>query len=444
MNLEQLKNQKLLFLGRSTLFSDTEISNFLAQHDIEFSRSYEDNDYIVEHRMINPVEEELSNQAYEAGATFYKMEEFEETMSASLDTNSILMAIKLSHDSKRIQRMLANEYISDELFIKLLNLYQWEEESFGDSAGDRDILTFTLKRFLRLKPNEVDLYYSPLSLHKLAKESQNEALLLALINFPEVSFLQKDKSKITLREALAQSPYITSKIAKKLLSFRDENTAFFIAINEAVELDILKALYERSQTINQALASNGSIDDELFNKLLDEHEILSKYQFISSERYDLLKNLPNALIILSTNSKLDSNVVEMLLNTQEEAILQNLLLNSNLTPHQIEALYAQNSPNLHPAIAQNPKTSHKILEVLYRLQSSEVNIALALNPSTPIFILEELFKQEQFEINRSLAANPSTPLEILNILKIDTRLRNELTHNKTFTDSIVKSQGLYW
>ncbi|MBN2826217.1 MAG: hypothetical protein JXQ76_12880, partial [Campylobacterales bacterium] len=127
MNLKNLKNQTLLFLGKSTMFSDREISNFLAQYDIEFSRTYENNHYIVEHRLINPVEEEYSNQAYEAGATFYKMEEFEKAMSASLDANSVLMAIKLSQDSERIQRMLSNEYISDELFIKLLNLYKWEE-----------------------------------------------------------------------------------------------------------------------------------------------------------------------------------------------------------------------------------------------------------------------------------------------------------------------------
>ncbi|MEA2028490.1 MAG: hypothetical protein U9N49_05895, partial [Campylobacterota bacterium] len=108
-----------------------------------------------------------------------------------------------------------------------------------------------------------------------------------------------------------------------------------------------------------------------------------------------------------------------------------------------ETLFYKDDKSLYPYIAQNPKTPIEIIEALYEHNIDEVNIALASNPSTPTLILEALYKDD-FELHKALASNPSTPLEILNILKIDTRLRNELTHNKTFTDSIVKSQGLYW
>jgi len=443
MNLEELKNKTLLFLGKSMIFSDTEISNFLATHDIGFSRSYEGQQHVIEHRMINPVEEDISNMAYEAKANFYKMEEFERAMSEMLDINSVLMAIKLSNDNERIKRMLANEYINDALYIKLLNLYEWEEESFGDSTSDRDVLTHTLKRFLDLNFNETDLYFSPLSLLKLAKESHNGELLLALVNFPKVSFLQKNKSKLTLREALAQSRYIDRKVTKKLLSFKDASIEFFIASNEVVELDILKALFDKSKEVNQALASNESIDDALFFQLLGEYAILLKYQPINMERYAKVQEIQGANLILSTNHNIDRAVIEELVNQKDEAINQNLLLNPNLDSTVIERLFAIENPILYPNIAQNPNTPIEIIEALYEHDISEVNIALAGNPSTPTLILEALYKDD-FELHKALASNPSTPLEILNILKIDTRLRNELTHNKTFTDSIVKSQGLYW
>jgi len=67
---------------------------------------------------------------------------------------------------------------------------------------------------------------------------------------------------------------------------------------------------------------------------------------------------------------------------------------------------------------------------------------MASNPSTPVVILRELFDPNIYEINEKLVANPSLPIELLNILKIDTRLRNALTSNKTFTDSITKRLGL--
>ncbi|KIM06292.1 MAG: hypothetical protein KU38_13160 [Sulfurovum sp. FS08-3] len=443
MKIEQFTNQTLLFLGKSELFGDKEIINFLTPKGIGFGRSYEGQKHIVAHRTINPLEEDISHRAYEMGATFYTMEAFEKAMSDNLDSNALLMSIKLSHDNQRLRRMLLNEHLSDELYLKLLNLYGWEEESFGDSSNDRDVLMATLKRFLDLNFNETDLYFSPLSLLKLAKESDNAELLLAMIDFPSVSFLQKNKTRITLQEALAQSPHINRKITKKLLSLRDDAIAFFIASNEAVELDILKTLYGKSKSINQALASNRAIDDALFEKLLDEYAILLQYQPISMKRYAMAQTLPHAHAIIATNHALDDEVIEELFANAQATLMPVLLLNPRLNQSFIERLYRTNNPDLYPSIARHPNTPIETLQALYERDIYAVTLALAANPSTPIEILQALYR-EDFELHKALASNPSTPLEILNILKIDTRLRNELTHNKTFTDSIIKSQGLYW
>jgi len=52
--------------------------------------------------------------------------------------------------------------------------------------------------------------------------------------------------------------------------------------------------------------------------------------------------------------------------------------------------------------------------------------------STPEAILRELFERDEFEIQKSMASNASVPLDILDILKVDTRLQNELSKNEIF------------
>jgi hypothetical protein len=59
---------------------------------------------------------------------------------------------------------------------------------------------------------------------------------------------------------------------------------------------------------------------------------------------------------------------------------------------------------------------------------------VASNPNTPETILRELYGRDELEINKGLAANPATPIEILDVLKIDTRLRNALTQNEVFIE----------
>ena len=90
-----------------------------------------------------------------------------------------------------------------------------------------------------------------------------------------------------------------------------------------------------------------------------------------------------------------------------------------------------------PALAQNPSTPVWILEALYKRdgEDKEIAAALAKNPSTPEAILRVLFERDDFEINRSLATNASLPMELLDVLKVDTRLQNELAQNEQLAKS---------
>jgi len=67
-----------------------------------------------------------------------------------------------------------------------------------------------------------------------------------------------------------------------------------------------------------------------------------------------------------------------------------------------------------------------------KYDESAIRIALAHNERTPEHILRALFARDEFEIQKSMASNASVPLELLDILKVDTRLQNELAENEIF------------
>jgi len=95
---------------------------------------------------------------------------------------------------------------------------EWDDED-EDSRDDRDVIMYTLSRYIDIKPNEQDLLYSYLTLRRLATEATDPNLLLALIGFPNFEFLVRGKEKITLRETIARNRYIDQEIIQKLLSF---------------------------------------------------------------------------------------------------------------------------------------------------------------------------------------------------------------------------------
>jgi hypothetical protein len=104
----------------------------------------------------------------------------------------------------------------------------------------------------------------------------------------------------------------------------------------------------------------------------------------------------------------------------------------------LKVIFNKNITLYYPFLASNPSSSPEILEKIYKKSNDNEMIlcSLASNPSTPLKILEELFEKDIFDINESLALNESLPLEFLNILQIDTKLRNALNKNRTFRANI--------
>lgn len=451
--LSQKQDTKILFLGREELFTHQESQKFLKKYNIELTTKLDNSVVgVVAHHRLNPVEEEISCEAYDRKIPLYKLEDFERLLSHSMEDDQILMSLKLSNDQKRLHTLISNEHISDTFFIKLIEMYTWSKNEEEDKNEDRGVVIATLRRFLDYKPNEEDLLYSPLSLKKLIGESQDPHLLKALLSFPNYKFMQKGKKWTRLREVIATSPYIDDSTIQKLLRFRDKKIDFYLAANSAVPLSVLQDLLERGMSdIDEALASNMAIDDTLFEKLLKRDEsaqqILLAYQSIDNKRMEMIEQRGLSVelyIILGQNQNLSESVIEKLLTQDNPKIIELLSANPSLSHKLLEELFHREHSDIDRALSCNTSTPAYILEAIYSKYPKESAVMqnIAGNCSTPTEILIQLFELDTYEINEKLAANPSLPLKLLNILKIDTRLRNALTSNKSFTDNITKNLGL--
>ena len=433
--------KSFLFLGREGIFTKDEIARFLKKEGISMTKYLEEGvAATIEHTSLNPVEEDISNDAYDAKIPSFFLEGFEKLLSEGINDDELLMVIKLSNDQDRIFRLLGNENIKEELFVKLLAMYEWHDEE-EDDRNDRDTIMYTLRRYIDIKPNEADLLYSYLTLRRLATEATNPKLLLALIGFPNFEFLIRGKEKVTLRETVARNEHLDKEVIGKLVSLRELKVDVALACNGSVELSLLhNLLAKNSEKINEALSTNENINDEIFNTLLGKEDkviqLLLLSQPINSERLALIDSHGLDMKLFATlgaNERLESDVIDALISRDNEELIEHLAENNTLSVAQLEAIYKKGIVSSFEYLAVNPAASVEMLKMLYeKYDESAIRIALAHNKSTPEAILRTLFERDEFEIYKSMASNSSLPMELLDILKVDTRLQNELAENEIF------------
>ncbi len=440
--LQNSSNKKILFIGREGIFTTKEIERFLKPYKIERVTTLQESVIAtVEHHSLNPIEEMLSDESYDLKIPLIPLVLFERLLSENLNDDAVLMGIKLSNDQSRVLRMVQNHDISDTLFVKLLEMYQWHLDE-DDNNDDRSVVIATLTRYIKITPDERDQLYSVLTLKRLVKECNDATLLYALLNFPNYTFKQKDKQQISFYEVIATSEAIDEKVIKRLLALHNPKVDICLASNRAVSLERLLVFAVRDdESINLALARNSKINEAIFERLLEAGDKVIM-RLLHSQPIDNLRlakieqrlGKDTLLNEIGKNIWLTDEVKLILIARNDLFLLCSLASNPTLTFKMIERIYLRNIPQTHYAIAQNPHTVAAILEQFY-VDYPQDNVMLhhiAANPNTPEIVLKELFAKEEIEIYKGLASNPSTPIEILDILKIDTRLRHALTHNETF------------
>ncbi|MDD3591494.1 MAG: hypothetical protein PHO65_02545 [Sulfurovum sp.] len=442
--LEEAEGKKILFLGKEGIFTTQEVERFLKKYKVARVKGIEEDVVAtVEHHSLNPVEEMISEDAYACKIPAYRLEEFEQLLSDGINDDELLMAIKLSNDQARVLRMIQNPDISDALFVKLLEMYQWHEEE-EDNNDDRSVVIATLTRYIDITPAERDQLYSTLTLKRLVREATDPRLLHALIGFPNYEFKQKEHRTTSLYEVIATSRHIDGEVIKRLLSLRNLKVDMYLAANPVVPLEQLtKFSLREEKSIHEALAANEAIDDALFEMLLEKEKDVVKlllwYQPISTERYRMVAGKitdPELLAEMGKNLQIDTAVIEELLESGNIILLEKLAGNRSISAAALQVLYAKQISTTFYPLAGNPILPVEIIEGFYANDKSDRNMMhqVASNPNTPETILRELYGRDELEINKGLAANPSTPIEILDVLKIDTRLRNALTQNEVFIE----------
>ncbi len=443
--LQQGKGKALLFLGKEEIFDANEQQRFLKRFGIERVTEPTDNLVaVVEHRRLDPYEEQLSDRLYEEGVPLFRLETFERLLSESIEPDGLLMALRLGNDRARLLRMIANPYFDDTLFIRLLKLYRFDNAE-EDSREDRDVIMHTLRRFVSIRPTEEDLLYSYLTLQRLARETSRADLLDALLHFPDFSFKTKSRQKTSLYTVVAQNPHLSSETIRRLKGMKQRDIDIALAKNVALgEEELIALLKKDDETIAQALAANEAIPENIFETLLDKSpetvSILLRKQPIDIRRLERIeeKNFDETLTAhLGYNRRMETDVKERLCETKNVSLALTLATNPTLPSKLLEKLRCNWGETLDTALAQNPSVSAETLRDIYERRGKEIQIAAALgaNPSTEEGILRELFARDLFAINKALATNASLPKELLDILKLDTRLQHELAQNETLAKS---------
>ncbi len=183
MKLDDLKNKTILIFGKPRAFNQEE---FLFQlhscHVSIASAYYEDVSYIVEGRLITPYEQNELDRLYESGLKdkFVEIDEVEKTLIDNIDADSLLMSLKLSHDRDRVLSYIKNSKISDTLFLKLIKLYDWQDEGFFENDENRDVTAALISRFYENIERNHNVQYATLGLMHLVEQSCDENLIEAI------------------------------------------------------------------------------------------------------------------------------------------------------------------------------------------------------------------------------------------------------------------------
>lgn len=414
MNYEALSNHSVLLLGKTRALSMDEFDTLLKLHKISRVSHYgESVALIVEGRMMNPYEQSESARLYEESSTpIIELAPFEEWLCRSIEPNRLLMSLKLSRNQERLVDFLQNPYITDELFFKLLKLYDWQNEGLFDNDTNRDVTASIIGRFYTDLDRNHNVQYAMSGLAHLIERYGNRELIGAISELSPIANEiknPKDRSLNGVLDAIALHPETDEAILRLLLQER----AVLLAHREllALERELL------------------GLNREDVNEILAQNHTLSPYGIAQLE-----SAYPR---LIASKTLLDGDRFERLI----EQYAAELGSNPSLTPSMQEKLFALGEDTVLEALAANPATIHEILDRLF--ESGRFSVPLASNPSLSPDKLESLSTRADAEVLSALAANTSTPIEVLYQLSLDRRFERGVKTNPSFGKHI-QTHNIGW
>ena len=412
MNLETLKNQTLLLLGKTRAFTGEEFLSQLEAHGI--SLTYEMNDevrFIVEGRMMSPYEQNSSDALYEEKKyEFLSIDVLEKLLADAMDADVLLMSLKLSNDKARLKAFLQNSMLSDALFFKLLKMYSWNGEDFFENDDNRDVSAALISRFYQNIERNHNVQYATTGIYHLIEQTQNAALLEA------ISALEPVRMHPKLKKSLAMHKDTPKSVLKKFLKQDDAVAKEAMAYNPSLDVTLIKEL-AKSRDLAEILAQNVKLDEALFSLLGDFKTALAMNETLSKEMQTQLLAVDDAQI----NHALASNRA--------------------LTKESVQKLLACNDTKLNAALYANPATPKDVLEEAF--EDVNNHSYLAKNPAMPPQLLEAMFHEGDAVVLDALARNENTPVAVLYQLQLDSRFDRAVKTNAAFGKHI-QSENIGW
>lgn len=400
MNYNELSGKSILLLGKTRALHTEEFDTLLKLHKIERVDTYNEAvALILEGRMMNPYEQTESARLYEAQSSpIIELSGFEEWLCRSIEPNRLLMSLKLSRNQERLVDFLQNPYITDELYFKLLKLYDWQNEGLFDNDTNRDVTASIIGRFYKDLDRNHNVQYAMSGLAHLIEQYGKAELIETIAELSPIAREIKnptDRSLSGVLDAMALHPDTQESILRLLISER----AKLLAHREPLSLED-ELLMLKNEAVNTILSENKTLSKEGSDAL--EHaypHLIASNTLLSDDRFNRLsEKYPS---YLAANTTLTPTMQQRLYELNDEAVFESLASNPMVESAILEQLVEMG--NYRTPLARNSALSHETLELLYESGDSEVLSALASNPSTPIEILYQLSLDQRFE--RSVKTN---------------------------------------
>ncbi|MEA2100939.1 MAG: hypothetical protein U9P72_12510 [Campylobacterota bacterium] len=386
MKLEDLKNKKIVMFGKSRAFRSDEFQSQMKYHNIEILKEYSDEVIVVvEGKMMTPYEQIASENLYEDEKPNYiTIDLLEDELAKHIDSDTLLMSLKLSHDKERLKDFITNSTISDELFFRLIKLYNWGGEDFFENDDNRDVSASFILRFYENIERNHNIQFATTGFIHLVAQTKDLNVLKVISDLKPLKFHPKIKLAITM------SIYCDENMQRRFFNSGDEKVIEALSFNKNLDINLVKEFLKENKFCEN-IAHSIELNDELF-MLLDNYKLF-----------------------LASNESLNLEMQEKLLAKRDEKIDLALSTNDNL--------------------------DEKIIKTLLSYENGDIEVLIYENSATPVSILEEAYKNQKYHL--SLAKNENTPIDILYQLELDAKYSRFVKTNAGYGKHI-KKENIGW
>lgn len=448
MNLEELKNKTILLFGKSRAFSQEEFDYQMRYHEINVVKEYTDElAFSIDGRMMTPYEQNASDALYEnKNIPSMSIDLLEKNLAKTIDEDTLLMSLKLSHDKGRLKSFLQNSTITDSLFLRLVQLYNYSNEDFFENDDNRDVTAAFISRFYENIERNHNVQYATTGLIHLVLQAKEAKLIEVIFSLePLQKALKKDRTDVNYKiiTAITTHNLTPLSVLKTLIKKSNAYVKMLIAMRSDCDMLMQKRLFEDGdEEVLLSLTYNASLDKKIALELI-KSEVYAKSIAIHIKLDDALfvLLLSKHGADLAKNESLSHDMQEKLLNIHKEDIKMALASNSHIDEAIITELISDGSEDICLEIYKNESTPTQRLIEAYENRLNY--FALANNENTPQYILTNLGKSDDAKILMSLAKNIATPVEVLYQLQLDSRFERAVKTNEAFGKHI-QTENIGW